>query len=79
MPLSWRQLRAQTLASEQNRNALGQAKTFAESWASELPELRAMVLHTASRRQLSAESLNRVIALAEQALDDQENPPRGGH
>jgi hypothetical protein len=56
------------------RKALQRVKAFAEAWPD---ALEAMALST--REQLQLTDLNRVIALAEQAVHDADNPPRGGH
>ena len=61
------------------REALSRVKAFAEAWATEMPNTLVMVFRSEGREQLLREDLNRIIALAEDSLATQENPPRGGH
>lgn len=80
MPLNWQQAKALALSNEASREALNRAKAFAEHHDETRGTNVIQYVHLRNASlYLTTQDLNRIIALAEEALDDQENPPRGGH
>lgn len=69
---------------QQNREALENVKRFAENWDRATQGRRIVQTADLFRQRgtmecLMLDELNQVIALAEQAVHDADNPPRGGH